>query len=491
MATTEGERQKLGTTERTDNVIADPFADRHLSAVALRERSPLLRLGEIRPGDVLLTRGRKAHSAVIAAATGGNFSHAAIWLPMKDFYSGYQLAESDGKGVGWTPLHLFSGNLDGKHTENVAGILGGAVRAVVLRHPALETIPSADLQDASARLHDRAFYRSYTNFMRLPAAARLSGGQLLIAQSLFALADRRRDPSRRPGTFCSEFVAMFFQELGIPVLKTDLQPEQVSPNDLAGQDSLLCPVKRAVVRASEISDSAYGYAHTTYASFERGVFLPRAVQESAAAELIDRTITEFSNIVHATNAERMQHIRRNAEQYDATIREKLQIAYQFRFEQDVMTLQRIAALNAMIKGLSHQVESASSELNAEHADEERIFHRDVFLLLNHIVIDTLPDVSDGLCRIALHQLMRIWRMKPSSKSMFNFRRWIVTRRDRAKMLKEIRLYRWTQCQVRDFARSVNSNNAGLTEALSNVRAVAEAKKIVDEVALTTSAMMPK
>jgi hypothetical protein len=482
----------MATIERVDNAIgaiAVPLVDRRLSAVALRERAPLLRLSEIRPGDVLLTRGRKAHSAAIAAVTQGRYSHAAIWLPMKDFHFGYQLSESDGMGVGWTPLHLFSANLEGEHTEQVVAIPGGAARAAVLRHPALEKFSAADLQDASARLQDREFFRSYTNFSRLPAAARLSGGRLLISQSLLALADRRRDPNRRAGTFCSEFVAMFFQELGIPLFKIDLRPEQVTPNDLAGQDSLLCRLQRVVVVASAISDSAYGYA-PSYPSIERSTFLLRLVQESATAELVGRRVDEMLNMLHAQNAKSMLQIRRNAEHCDTTIMEKLQIAYQFGFEQDVMALQRISALNALIKGLSHRVENASSELYAECSDDERIFRRDVFLLVSHITIDALPNVSDGLFRIGLHQLMRIWRMPPPAKRMFDFRRWFSTRRDRAKVLRIVREYRRDQRQSKDLVRSINSNNEGLTEALASARAVAEAKRIVDEVTLTTSAVVP-
>jgi len=47
------------------------------------------------PGDVVLERGDAKHSSVITALTGGNFSHALLWLDGTDFIE----AVTDGSRV--------------------------------------------------------------------------------------------------------------------------------------------------------------------------------------------------------------------------------------------------------------------------------------------------------------------------------------------------------------------------------------------------------
>lgn len=58
----------------------------------------------IQAGDVLLTRGPSVLSTVIATATGGAFSHAAVWMHVGEALGGVMLAEADGLGVDFTPM---------------------------------------------------------------------------------------------------------------------------------------------------------------------------------------------------------------------------------------------------------------------------------------------------------------------------------------------------------------------------------------------------
>jgi len=75
----------------------DPRDDR-LGANILRSWSPLLVGDVMRVGDVILSREPTPESALLADATGGQYSHASLWIGPGC------LVEADGLGVGETFL---------------------------------------------------------------------------------------------------------------------------------------------------------------------------------------------------------------------------------------------------------------------------------------------------------------------------------------------------------------------------------------------------
>jgi len=77
----------------------------------LQGKGPLLRQSKLQPGDVLLVRGNTIFSSLIVSQSGGQYSHASIWIPGGDAdFSDLFLAESDTAGVGFTrimPMSLY------------------------------------------------------------------------------------------------------------------------------------------------------------------------------------------------------------------------------------------------------------------------------------------------------------------------------------------------------------------------------------------------
>src|SRR5262245_14147003 len=101
----------------TSDAVSKLFNE--VPASQLRNWASFLKLDVLRPGDVLLSRGRDWMSWVIAIATGGCYSHVGIFLPFS-YDSTFEikgiddpegthltLVESDG-GVGKTFLRELS-----------------------------------------------------------------------------------------------------------------------------------------------------------------------------------------------------------------------------------------------------------------------------------------------------------------------------------------------------------------------------------------------
>src|ERR1700684_3959794 len=84
-----------------------------LDYTRIAPNAPYLRMKDLRPGDVLLSRGKshlknRFEPALIALGTLGWYSHAAVFIWLKPPAEGapglLQLIESEDQGAGWTEL---------------------------------------------------------------------------------------------------------------------------------------------------------------------------------------------------------------------------------------------------------------------------------------------------------------------------------------------------------------------------------------------------
>jgi hypothetical protein len=279
---------------------------------AAERTSFVLKADVVRAGDVLLTRGRGLGSAAIAALSGGPglasaaiavmmrglFSHAAIWLPRVTGTAaltgifGLELFESEDSGVGETSLT--KAYFTTRHGMQELGMLISDAAAVALfRHPMIEKLEPRLLEDAANRLREKEQYLGYSELDRLAQAAnRMPLLKPYITS--FLRSQDNRDVTLVPGSFCSELVAKYFDELGLALFEPRRAPETVAPNDL--RDSLLKEVKGAFLDTSGLQK----VEHLLQNSWPgRKDFLPamvrfksRSIQVSRQVQILEETFSQ-------------------------------------------------------------------------------------------------------------------------------------------------------------------------------------------------------
>lgn len=293
-----------------------------IGARRLRAWAPLLRLDQVRAGDVLLTRGRSFEAAVIAGLSGGPWSHAALWIPPDPEYRldniqhwlALQLIEADDLGVGDTPLHAYRLSFGTGREADVARLPGAPKAAVLLRHPALAAVSEAELDRAVRAVHEADLWRRYPPLDRLVGAAALPPALKHAVRRAFAVAYRSAPDAPPPGPFCSQLVANFFATLGVPLFASGnvRPPSDVSPNDLAGPASLLSPVPEAILTAEEIDADAKAQSDEKDLLFSRAAMLPRIVRNKEESERIAHVVARVSGRLRDQNAELFRQSRQIA-----------------------------------------------------------------------------------------------------------------------------------------------------------------------------------
>jgi hypothetical protein len=221
---------------------------------------------ELKPGDVVLVRSVGWESTLIARASGGDYSHAALVCEDNELF------EADDEGAGFTHLSDVLAKVN-ESCVSWARLRHDCDRLIVLRHPQLSSRypdgggPAGLLVKEAVRKAAQSYFGGpYSKMERLAEASRLpealAGLRPLLAWLLRVGTETRDINSPLPGVFCSELVALVFQkELGLPLFAEDRPPVTISPNDLTPDKSLLVAVPGAVVSpslagAAQVHDSA-------------------------------------------------------------------------------------------------------------------------------------------------------------------------------------------------------------------------------------------
>ena len=261
----------------------------------LEQWSPYLITKKARPGDVLLLRGSGFSSTGIAKATGGTYSHAMIILPV-GLHDMWIAAEADHFGVGTTPMmpFTFSDPLTNKFISAVS-IPNRPLAFQLYRHPKIEQISEDVLIAAANRLESREFYLSYSKLHRLIAPAPAAERLKVIAKTLVALIEKAVEKEKNYGTFCSELVAIFFENLGISLFDLPRPPELVSPNDLSDGKSHLIPVNDAFVELAEVADWTITKQFPEI-PFDRRQILPYLVSNKRRAAAMTANVAKIVDI---------------------------------------------------------------------------------------------------------------------------------------------------------------------------------------------------
>lgn len=338
-----------------------------LSPKEIRRRCPLILLNEVEPGDVLLTRGNKAHSAGVAWATQGVFSHAAIWLPAINTPGLVALAESDGLGVGYTPLKLITiDRNDGTGRQLAASLPTGTTKYKLVYHPDLEKLTEEQVRDASDRLTERFLHKSYSSLARLVDAADLTDPLRSVALAALSTADRLRRPNLESGPFCSEFVASFFEELELPALSRGRRAGSVAPNDFDPERSLLRERPRVFIDRNEVTDAIVGWEsdiQRMLGAQTREGQLPSRVEDRERA----RRFAETMRGLEQETASKRKELRSSGERIFEEISKAAEVARSTGDQVGADKLDRLSATQLLLIHLDRRI--AYEETHNEKVDD--------------------------------------------------------------------------------------------------------------------------
>jgi hypothetical protein len=270
------------------------IARAQIGAGALRQRAPFLVIPKLETGDVIVLRGKKPRSKVIAGFTGGSYSHAALWV-------GHGcLVESDGAGVGETFPQLLSLSRGNGREVICLPAEEPVSELVVLRHPGMASVSEKARADALARLRQREFYSDYSELARLPKlAVRAPAVLRRVAERTFGKFDGLVAPNRAPGAFCSELVAIYFEVLGLPLFP-GIVAGALSPNSLVTNSKWL--IEDAVLHPRDIPDGAAAwYAPFGLMPSRRSWLRPRVMSQRLLRRLKE-TVGAFERRVSSLRA---------------------------------------------------------------------------------------------------------------------------------------------------------------------------------------------
>jgi hypothetical protein len=201
----------------------------------------VLRTERMQPGDILLTRGAGAQSALIDFATRPTspgiagkppgYSHAAIIISQSSTF------ESDGgivgfraiRGLGWIML-------EGKDCY-IAEIPGKPTFCRLYRHPLMGNVSPNLLRETFDSEIRNSWGKDYSEYHRLvrlafPDVSTLGRTKNVVANAV-ALLEEWFIYDKLHGPFCSELIARIFSRLDLPLFNGTVAPDKVTPNALA------------------------------------------------------------------------------------------------------------------------------------------------------------------------------------------------------------------------------------------------------------------
>lgn len=312
---------------------------------ALQSSGPLLWEKKLRPGDVLLVCGNSPFSSLIVKASGGPYSHAAIWIHGGD--SGIEslyLAESDTSGVGFTfllPMSLYPG---GQSTaERVICIPENPREWILLRHPECENIDLSRMIQASKDLQENDFYKTYSAVPRLLEAITLPDFPNLLAKHVAQAIESCRFDKGTRGAFCSELVATFFSRLGLELFTDGRDPHTVSPNDFLLPECRLTVVTDAFVDAGSLLPGTYGYG-TPYQKRSNDPLLRAMISNRDVYDKITVSMKGAERALQEAYTWIITPHIKNAEAMDRQFAEQIALAEQWHEYEYVEKLQRYAIM---------------------------------------------------------------------------------------------------------------------------------------------------
>lgn len=180
--------------------------------------------GKVRPdlkaGDLLLCSGKYPGSWLIRKATGSDWSHVALIMPLPNIDRVVVMESVESRGVRVVPLSKYLADHNNKGKPYDGGI-------VVARHSEFENAASNEgIRKLSQAAVDRLGY-DYDNDEIMKIAARIVGNKIDISSNEGFM--RRADDDRE--FICSEYVDECYRTVGISI-SNDGRP-WVSPADFA------------------------------------------------------------------------------------------------------------------------------------------------------------------------------------------------------------------------------------------------------------------
>jgi hypothetical protein len=199
-----------------------------------------VRLDALRPGDVILLAGKGSTSKAIVMATAYGsphrvYSHAAIVIYEHIWF------ESNDPGVGSIMEPIVKIEQHGDVRWRLADICRFDNFAVY-RHPQLSPkFDKSELSELIVSFTDAFAGKEYPNLTELKNATEYLSSYPKLKEGLLGMIDWYQGNGVQvilPGPFCSETVALIYQELGariqpsISLFKDKRKPNFTSPNDL-------------------------------------------------------------------------------------------------------------------------------------------------------------------------------------------------------------------------------------------------------------------
>jgi len=212
------------------------------TAMPTDDRKLFLRADLLQPADVILTSDRGWSSKIVRLSTGGTYSHAILVIDelhrLDKIGSGMQsvMAKIEKCELHDDGVRLFDG-------------ISNYDRVEVFRHPQLDSLKPGELEELSERL--LRFVERWEGLDYLPERLANARTRRVFEKPIHGLAkvvsSFRRSRKDVESPFCSELVAMFFEEIGVTLFNQPVDPITVNPTMLSDMESHL-------VRRNDLKD---------------------------------------------------------------------------------------------------------------------------------------------------------------------------------------------------------------------------------------------
>ncbi|WP_129954458.1 MULTISPECIES: hypothetical protein [unclassified Rahnella] len=440
----------------------------------LQDSGPLLRKSKLQPGDVLLVRGNNPFSSLIVMMSGGQYSHAAIWIPGGDAdFTDLFLAESDTAGVGFTrimPMSLYQEGLS--TSETVYCIPDNPKSCVLLRHPECKNIDEAQMCQASIQLQKNDFFKTYSAVPRLLEAVTLPNPYHLLLKGLAQTVECCRVDEGTRGAFCSELVATFFSTLGLDLFSNDLHPHTVSPNDFLLPECRLKVVTDAFVDTSTLPPGTYGYSSIVQGR-KNDPYLRAMIKRRGVSDQLSATVDCFTNNLREANTRLTEQQNEQATIIENQFMQSIEQAEVWGDSSEVEKLQRYAIMYKYGNRLLQCLDEYDNRLrNVEPPSADIDSWNNTNANLQYIAIEMMSCAQNALNRIKIVSGLRRVRKihsnsKPSIAKLLKFRRF------RVKILRDWQKSKHENYNTRNFLKRLLATGMLSEQAQAYRRDVAQ------------------